>query len=130
MFLVTNYKHYDFSPHDLTNWCSSILRYKDTLSIESENALLEIVFYEALKQFGDKLVREEDRLKLEHILTEVFKTHWSSSNFRNIQNYFYVPPSQFSSNTENFYLQKLNQEEWSSTVKKGITQYGCKPQLS
>ncbi|XP_015834463.1 cytoplasmic dynein 2 heavy chain 1 [Tribolium castaneum] len=122
IFLITSYKHYDFSPHDLTNWCSSILRYKDTLS-ESENSLLEVVYYEALKQFGDKLVREEDRLKLDHILGEVFKAQWSSSNLKNVQNYFYVPSPQNSS-TENSYLQKLNQEEWSTTVKKGIIQYG------
>ncbi|RZC33069.1 cytoplasmic dynein 2 heavy chain 1 [Asbolus verrucosus] len=114
-FLTASYKHYDFSPHDITPWCSSILRYKDALQTESENSVLEIMCYEAFKQFGDKLVCEEDRVRLNSILNEVFKTHWGLSNIsKMIQNHFYIPVPHHSTNTEGSPLQKLNEEEWGS----------------
>jgi hypothetical protein len=101
------------------------LRYKDILQTDAENSLLEIVCYEATKQFGDKLVCEEDRLKLANILSEVFKTQWGSSNImKAIQNQFCVPAPQYSSTTESFPLQKLSEEEWTSSVQRGITQFG------
>lgn len=124
-FLVTNYKHYEFSPHDITNWCSTILRYIDILQSGSENSLLEIICYEGFKNFGDKLINDDDRSKLSNILNEAFKNQWGAPNItKNIQNNFYVPAPQYSSNNDNPQLQKLNQEEWSATVRKGIIQYG------
>ncbi|KAJ3658130.1 hypothetical protein Zmor_009888 [Zophobas morio] len=125
VFLATNYKHYDFSPHDLTNWCSSILRYKDTLQTESEHPLLEIMCYEATIQFGDKLVGEEDRHKLTNIINEVFKVQWGVITItKDVQTQFYVPSPQYSSHSDTIPLQKLNEEEWSATVRKGMVQYG------
>lgn len=81
--------------------------------------------YEATIQFGDKLVGEEDRHKLTNIINEVFKVQWGVITItKDVQTQFYVPSPQYSSHSDTTPLQKLNEEEWSATVRKGMVQYG------
>lgn len=41
-FTPTKRKHYNFSPHDLTNWCKGLLRYQNSENVELEIFVIEV----------------------------------------------------------------------------------------
>ncbi|XP_017783105.1 PREDICTED: cytoplasmic dynein 2 heavy chain 1 [Nicrophorus vespilloides] len=122
-FTQTDQQHYKFSPHDVTNWCKGILRYKLQTS-DAETFLLEIISNEALRLFYDRLVSDEDRNKMIEIINNGIQMEWNKMNVvRNVLDNFYVASSQFNTNKLYTPLTKLNADDWSTIVNKGIIQY-------
>jgi len=67
-FSVDDYRHYLFTPRELSQWCFSLLRY-DLASVP----LLELWCYEAERIFGDRLVSEEARRKFRDLLYTIVR---------------------------------------------------------
>ncbi|KAF5283232.1 hypothetical protein FQA39_LY17379 [Lamprigera yunnana] len=72
--------HYDFSLHDLTTMCKAIWSYKNCDEDNIENALLEILSYEALRLFQDRLVNEVHHRKFESLLSNLISSNWNNPN--------------------------------------------------
>ncbi|XP_018579489.1 cytoplasmic dynein 2 heavy chain 1 [Anoplophora glabripennis] len=124
-FTPTKRKHYNFSPHDLTNWCKGLLRYQNNENIELEAFIIEVVAYEAVNIFGDKLADDHDRKRLYEIINETLQSQWSGAKCvrKLVENYYFVPTDASSTRLKSCKLTKLTTEEWRSMVQLGISQY-------
>lgn len=111
---------YTASPHDLTKWCSGILRYSYESGADTDKFLLEIVFYEALHVFGDKLTTELEKNKLRSLVSNNLEKIW---NFA-LSDILYVATPQFGSTNKGYPLSKMSTNEWSNYISKGIQIYG------
>ncbi|GLV36072.1 beethoven [Carabus blaptoides fortunei] len=132
-FTVLQQRHYLFSPHDLTKWCTGLKRYNSVLMAspsDSENIMFEILCYEAHRIFSDKLVCEDDRKKVDSIVNKMFQMQWGKSTIlSNLKDSYYVPAERFSNNQEILPLTRLNAEDWINLVKKGILHYEREGQI-
>lgn len=70
-FSVDDYRHYLFSPRDLTEWCFGLLRYD-----LSKERLLDVWAYEAHRLFGDRFVERDHIRAFESILNGVLRNVW------------------------------------------------------
>lgn len=68
-FSVDDYRHYQFTPRDLTEWVLGMLRYDDP-------ELLDVFAYEARRTFRDRLVGESARSAFDSILTNILRKEW------------------------------------------------------
>ncbi|XP_074038391.1 dynein cytoplasmic heavy chain beethoven [Leptinotarsa decemlineata] len=115
-------KHYIYSPHDVTNWCKAILRYKNSEDKDPESFLQEIVKYEASNIFGNRLVNEGDKEILYRLVNDTLQNHWGANFSASSTRRYYVPVENRSGNLRNSELIGLTKEEWRSMVQSGITQ--------
>ena len=70
-FTVDEYRHYLFTPRDLTNWVRNLLRY----DLENDE-LLDCLMYEAERVFRDRLVDVESMGKFNTILAGILRSNW------------------------------------------------------
>ena len=70
-FSVDDYRHYLFTPRDLTKLVMGLLRYD--LSTEH---VLDVFAYEARRIFRDRLVDTESRGRFDSILNSLLRTQW------------------------------------------------------
>ncbi|KAH8053449.1 dynein light chain binding protein [Aureococcus anophagefferens] len=70
-FVVDDARHYLFTPRDLNAWVSNLLRY----DLASED-LLNVVAYEGLRLFKDRMVDADAEAKLDGILGGVLRSRW------------------------------------------------------
>ncbi|KAH8051043.1 dynein light chain binding protein [Aureococcus anophagefferens] len=70
-FVVDDARHYLFTPRDLSAWVSNLLRY----DLASED-LLNVVAYEGLRLFKDRMVDADAEAKLDGILGGVLRSRW------------------------------------------------------
>ncbi|KAJ3070332.1 Cytoplasmic dynein 2 heavy chain 1 [Podochytrium sp. JEL0797] len=66
--------HYIFTPRDLSRWIFGLTRYE--IEGDDESSLLNIIAYEAMRLFYDRLVGADSRLKLQQIIQSVLKADW------------------------------------------------------
>lgn len=70
---------------------------------------------------------EDDRKKVDSIVNKVFQMQWGKSTIlSNLKDTYYVPAERFSNTQEVLPLTRLNTEDWTNLVKKGILHYGKK----
>ncbi|XP_076274081.1 dynein cytoplasmic heavy chain beethoven isoform X2 [Rhynchophorus ferrugineus] len=111
-------KHYIITPHDLTLWCSNLKFY----SI-SESNLPEIICYECLKIFGDRLTNDDEKHHLYSLVDDWFRTNWSESNItQRLGREFYAPRTDLTGRKMVF--EKYCKEDWLNEVERGVTQFG------
>ena len=70
-FSVDDYRHYLFTPRDLTKLVTGLLRY----DLTSEN-LLDVFAYEAKRIFRDRLVDVESQARFDTTLNSLLRTQW------------------------------------------------------
>lgn len=99
------------------------MRYENNSNADdAEKWLLEIVFYEALRIFCDKLVTEGERKIFLDVIDDGFKNIWGFREMTQVvTKCFYVPSFQLGKNTA---LSKMSENDWTNMVKRGITLYG------
>lgn len=99
------------------------MRYENNANEENgEKWLLEIVFYEALRIFCDKLVTESERKTFLEIIDDGFKNIWGYREMSQVvTKCFYVPSFQLG---KNIALSRMNENDWANMVQRGITLYG------
>ena len=73
-FTVDDYRHYLFTPRDLTQWVKNLLRY----DLENDE-LLDCLVYEAERQFRDRLVDGDAIQKFNSILSGIVRSNWRHS---------------------------------------------------
>lgn len=116
---------YTISPQDLTKWCRGLLRYCHESDADADTFILEIVYYEAIHIFGDKLTSEVEKHKLKGIISNYLQRAWGFSGAEKLlNNAFYVPVSKLGNTRKGYMLTKVAQHEWSSSITKGIHIYG------
>lgn len=120
-FTFTDNVLYTASPHDLSKWCRGILRYSYESGTDADKFLLEIVFYEAISVFGDKLTSEVEKNKLKSVVSNNLEKIF---NFGGGDKLLYVPTPQFGSTNKGYTLSKISTNEWSNYISKGIQIYG------
>ncbi|KAB0800793.1 hypothetical protein PPYR_06532 [Photinus pyralis] len=92
---------------------------------DAEEYLLEIVVYEALRLFQDRLVNENHRAQFEDILREQLKMQWNKAGLlQDCKRHVFVPVPKVVASPHVSLLHKQGVEEWTDVVKKGIVQYG------
>ncbi|KAJ3416777.1 Cytoplasmic dynein 2 heavy chain 1 [Chytridiales sp. JEL 0842] len=74
-FTVDMHNHYIFTPRDLSRWIVSLTRYN--YESDQEFELLDIVGYEAIRLFRDRLVGKEARKTFHDILSSTMKGDWN-----------------------------------------------------
>lgn len=70
-FSVDDYRHYLFTPRDLTKLVTGLLRY----DLSTEN-VLDVFAYEARRIFRDRLVDTESQGRFDSILNSLLRTQW------------------------------------------------------
>lgn len=113
---------YTVTPHDLTKWCKGLLRYSYENETDAEKFILEIVYYEAISIFGDKLTSDVEKHKSNGIVSNYLQKAWGYSG--SLNNAFYVPFSKFGNSKKSYMLSKVAENEWTNSVTKGIHIYG------
>lgn len=114
---------YSVTPHDLRKWCSSLLRY--SYETHTENSILDIVYYEGISIFGDKLATEAEKHRLNSIISNYLQKIWVYSGAEKSQNNtFYVPSPIICNTRKRYVLSKFAYNEWMSNITKGIHIYG------
>ncbi|XP_050308267.1 LOW QUALITY PROTEIN: cytoplasmic dynein 2 heavy chain 1-like [Anthonomus grandis grandis] len=111
------------SPHELIRWATNFKYYSTLDGSEFEAHILEVLCYEAIKIFGDRLSRPEERQYLISILNDVIKSHWEvSGTVQKALNHFYIPKLDVPS--KRIIFDQYNKENWEAEVQRGIVQYG------
>lgn len=127
-FTEVAHPHYLFSPHEITKWCYSLLRYKHLINESFDEALLEAVCYEAKRIFGDKLVDQTDVLKFNEILRQHLARIWSNdlSIVKEIDSVYFIPEDGLLETVPCWgtNLIKYNENDWKKFVDRAIIQYG------
>lgn len=114
---------YKTTPHDLTNWCSRLLRYTRETDTDPEKFVLEIVHCEGVSLFGDKLTTEIEKNRLNSIVSNYLKKDWGYSGVEKSLG-FYVPVAKFGGFKKSYMLSKITSNEWTNNIIKGIHIYG------
>lgn len=116
---------YQVNPHDLTKWCSGLLRYCHEDEADTQKFILEIVYYEAINIFGDKLASEVEQHKLKDIVSNYLQKAWGYSGIeKSLNSIFYVPSSKFCNGKKGYVLVKSSKNDWSNSITKGMHIYG------
>ncbi|TPX32194.1 hypothetical protein SmJEL517_g04664 [Synchytrium microbalum] len=107
------------SPRDLSHWVSNLARY----SINPDNVmedLLEVIVYEGLRIFGDRLTTKDDQTKFETLLLEAIRADWSIDASKVLSS-VYIAPNR--SNQKAATLQRLSIKDFRLTIAKEVTLY-------
>jgi dynein heavy chain 2 len=73
-FTNDQFSHYVFTPRDVSKWAVNLARY--AYSKDNADELLDVVAYEAIRLFQDRLVGDDNRQKFQGILLSVLKIDW------------------------------------------------------
>mmetsp|Transcript_17017 Transcript_17017/g.54247 ORF Transcript_17017/g.54247 Transcript_17017/m.54247 type:complete len:3325 (+) Transcript_17017:156-10130(+) len=73
-FSVDDYRHYLFTPRDLTEWVIGLRRYNLT-----EIDLMDALVYEGCRIFRDRLVGSDSQMSFDGIIGGVVRSHWRVS---------------------------------------------------
>ncbi|XP_066245842.1 cytoplasmic dynein 2 heavy chain 1 [Euwallacea similis] len=104
--------------HDLVKWCTNLKYYSITNFSQFETSILEIIAYEALRIFGDRLATVDEKNRLKSTIDEAFKTHWEVNQItQSIDETYFVPGTEET-------LNKFTREAWQAEVERGISQFG------
>jgi dynein heavy chain 2 len=68
-FTVDDASHYIFNPRDITKWILGVLSYNPDGA-----DLMQLLYYEGMRIFADRLTSTEDRRKFEKLLSDAFGT--------------------------------------------------------
>ncbi|KAJ3025524.1 UNVERIFIED_CONTAM: Cytoplasmic dynein 2 heavy chain 1 [Siphonaria sp. JEL0065] len=109
--------HYIFTPRDLSRWIFGFTRYD--IQGDDEGSLLNILAYEAMRLFYDRLVGADSRLKLHLIIQSVLKTDWGHAV--DVENAVYT--CAFKGNAAAKKLVKLDLKAYQEIVSKEIHVY-------
>lgn len=83
----------------------------------------QIMCYEALKIFSDRLGRLEQKHTLLNILNDSVKADWDLANIADqAARHYYVPKGEALNKARVF--EKLSKEVWEIEVRRGIAQFG------
>lgn len=83
----------------------------------------QVLCYEAIKIFGDRLPQLEDKSKLTTLLNDVFKTNWEVGGItQQVLNSYFIP--RLETSNKRFVFDKYSKENWQSEVERGISQFG------
>lgn len=86
------------------------------------NKVLQVISYEALNIFGNKLVDISDRTHLQNIINSSGRTFWGGK-YKDYKNDFvFVPNEQLSDKVSK--LNKVSMDEWKDIVKMSINKCG------
>ncbi|KAM9321467.1 cytoplasmic dynein 2 heavy chain 1 [Gastrophryne carolinensis] len=135
-FSVDDYSHYLFTPCILTQWVLGLFRYDLTAGSgkQSQDHVLEIVAYEALRLFRDRIVTSKELNVFDNILISVLQGDWGLDVFDNTADAFYVTwgamheagsvlaPGQ-SLPPHGKPLGKLISSDFKDVIKKGLIQF-------
>lgn len=70
------------------------------------------------------MVNDDDHKKFDTILSKIFQIQWGKTTLlNNLIGVYFVPSEQYSSK-EGVTLTRLNSEDWTNLIKKGIMHYG------
>ncbi|XP_047109239.1 cytoplasmic dynein 2 heavy chain 1 [Schistocerca piceifrons] len=124
--------HYIFTPCDLTHCCMSLARYELPPGDNTADYLLEILVYETLRLYCDRLTSDNDRKQLDSIVNKVLQTDWNRELMvERISDTFYVTAasvniaSSISSKSHlGKPLGKIGTEDWAAVVQSGISILG------
>ncbi|XP_069679211.1 cytoplasmic dynein 2 heavy chain 1 isoform X2 [Periplaneta americana] len=131
-FTPVQQNHYLYTPRDLTRWCLGLMRYDFKEDDQSTNRVLEILVYEAMRLFRDKLVSDEDKAQFDSIVSRVLESDWSrDSVIDKLSGIYYVTsgastviPAGAPLPPFGKPLGKMEFGDWSSMVEKGIVHFG------
>ncbi|XP_030763708.1 cytoplasmic dynein 2 heavy chain 1 [Sitophilus oryzae] len=116
IFLLHN--HFVISTHDLTLWCYNLGYYPVT-----EASIPEIICYECLRIFGDKLARDDEKKQLWNVIDDVFRVSWELPDLsQTVSKVFYVAQSDI--NSKNIIFEKYSKETWLNRVEDAAVQFG------
>ena len=73
-FSADTHRHYQLTPRDITEWVLSLQRYD--CANGGALGVLESLAHAGWRQFGDRLVGEEDAARFDGILVDVLRKHW------------------------------------------------------
>ncbi|CAG9772440.1 unnamed protein product [Ceutorhynchus assimilis] len=112
------------SPHDLVQWCTNLKYYSNTDISNFEAYLLEVLCYEALNIFVDRLSQFEEKMALIAMLDEVFRINWETIGIaQQISNTTYYAP-RIDTVHKRVIFDKYSKENWQFEVQRGINQFG------
>lgn len=139
--ITSNTRQYPISPRNVTELCENLFRYTyDNNDLESSlievstliltihykknfhNYIHQVITYECLHIFGDKLIDENDRSKLQEIINSAGRTYLGNK-FKGIQNNYYYVPNDHSSD-KFMHLNKVSLDEWFMMMQTGINMCG------
>lgn len=86
----------------------------------------QVVAYEAVNIFGDKLADDRDSSRLYEIINETLRSQWGGFKCvkKLVENHYFIPTDPSSARQKSNKLTKLTKEEWKSMVELGISQHG------
>eukprot|EP01029_Cantina_marsupialis_P010152 TRINITY_DN2319_c0_g2_i3.p1 TRINITY_DN2319_c0_g2~~TRINITY_DN2319_c0_g2_i3.p1 ORF type:complete len:2726 (-),score=1059.52 TRINITY_DN2319_c0_g2_i3:6-7787(-) len=70
-FSVDDHRHYSFSPRDMSQWLDNLSLYP----LDSEEAVLKALIYEAQRLFRDRLVDKQSEITFDGLLTATVRSH-------------------------------------------------------
>jgi dynein heavy chain 2 len=118
-FTVDMYPHYIFTPRDLSRWVVGITRYEYESPEEGE--LLDIVAYEAVRLFQDRLVGNDSRSKFQSLLQSVFRSEWNHTP--NMADIVYACSGTGSLTSQSKKLSKVSLKSYTDILLKEIHTY-------
>ncbi|XP_068082912.1 cytoplasmic dynein 2 heavy chain 1 [Anabrus simplex] len=131
-FTPVQQNHYLFTPRDLTRWCLGLFRYEIGSQDKGTDCILEVVIYEAMRLFRDKLVGHDDRNKFDTILKQILDSDWSKDSVMDkASGTFFVTAGSMNPVSSGAPvpalgkpLGKLETDDWISTIERGIQLFG------
>lgn len=114
-----------FNPHDLVRWCTNLKFYSTLDGSQFESYLLEVICYEAIKIFVDRLSSCQDKVRLRSLIGEVLKANWDlGANFSHtLATKYFVPRTEIG-NSKRVIFDAMVRETWTAEVERGVSQFG------
>eukprot|EP01062_Namystynia_karyoxenos_P045109 TRINITY_DN3342_c0_g5_i1.p1 TRINITY_DN3342_c0_g5~~TRINITY_DN3342_c0_g5_i1.p1 ORF type:complete len:4328 (+),score=2117.78 TRINITY_DN3342_c0_g5_i1:233-13216(+) len=114
-FTVDDASHYVFNPRDLTAWVLGLMRY------DLENAdLADVVFYEGLRLFADRLTRGDQRKKVEALLHEQLSSTLGFTRKGHVDDRFFTSWMSQSGSTT---FQSVDYRDFKKMAKEALVQF-------
>ena len=115
-FTFDMYRHYIFTPRDISNWLIGLLRYE----CKSEDELIKSWSYECIRIFKDKLVGKESNQKFDQILmNEITNISKKLSLKEKLDTQLFKSLIYSSLNSTNDSLEPINSEDYKDLLNKG-----------
>jgi len=114
-----------FNPHDLVRWCTNLKFYSTLEGSQFEGYILEVLCYEAIKIFVDRLPSCPDKDRVRSLIEEVSKANWDlGANFSHIlATKYFVPRAEIGS-CKRVIFDAMVKETWKAEVERGVSQFG------
>ena len=119
-FSIDEFRHYLFTPRDLTQWIFGLLRY----DVPNEDDLKDILLYEGKRIFRDKLVGKETRLRFDNLLYSWAKKYQVFKEISKEETSFYLT-SKDKSNIRNSIpgLERIPYQDFKTFTQQLMTSY-------